>query len=1610
MGAIIIDLRHAERREVTSLQASSQQKPLAELPLQLRFEEGRAFLCASDFNWGSFHFRRLEMNISGISFPFDMSGGVRTLRQHWCRLHRLAVGLESSQVPLLFNAAAVAQAGFSHLSVVVDHGVVLLHAQCHMGDHNAAVVMRAAPVVVSAHRVQWVFFDIRVLGWLPIPAPLLPVLLKRCLDCPWLVDDTMAGAWAFEPVRDILRELFPRAGWKIPDSSGVQLVHVAATRDRIVLVAQGIGQDIDLSGLPSAPPEAIAFADGIARHHDAEVALSEGRIEDAYVCYWNTWDAGLRDFYVASRLLQLGVHIEAWHERTERLAQSLISDQTLGVPAHLALANLGGMHGDCDLSGKHYRQLAEYFIAERQHVDAMAAYLAVGVSSEAQAPRMALEAYEHAASLKRSDVAAQEGVLRLRCALGDWDGAIRAGTILTGLVQDPLRCASIHGRLGHVWFAQLGDPGKARLHIERAIALDPHEPDYVELLAEIYAALGEPGRAASFLSELARRIEQEGDVSRAGDIHVRLAGIWLRCFNNTTQARARLECVDPQANAYGRSLLALSQLAVRDNDLERARRSFEETIAHTELGSGQPDVDICAQAYAGLCTILPASSYKERLVVLSRALELKPDAHAIRRVFLLELFTAGRHTEAARQADLLAEAIKDVIPAKAEIQSECADAWYEAARLHVFIGSENLAIRERLVRCLEHDPTHGHALGLWMATGVNSDEIERQFSQTIEHTHDPVMRVALYKQCASHPKISESTQRLCWREARTLAPDDLDVAWSWFETECLAGHSVALVDLPPLDPQRLIHAYDRVRGVVRRLMARGHHEHMRPLAKSLVDVAPEDPEALWLLALTYAENHREHRRLRKRMLMRLDQEHRIGTKAMDAADMCIQAGDKRRARHFLARAMSSQVFELHALQRAQRMALELNDRSLLRRVLTPVLEFLPYDVALRWHVGLLALADRQREDACKILRPLHDHGVHGPSVCHLFFESSLERGDYAEAQRWAMHIVALPLSQSWVRKQQTHEAMGLLFDLGMQGPAYERYSYANRLKERGDISAYVTIKQLGLRPDDAQGRYALASLLLDGQLDLARARQLAEEALALFPTEPSYRTLCLRTTTEPLARAQLLLSQAMLAENPEEITHLMKQALACSPLDDLPKLHDLFRALLASLEMDATETMAAMFADAGLMAEAAWLSEKSLLQSNFHVASLERVVAFAMKNEGDLTRPLSLALTHADLLSRSKYDPTLWDAFLRDPRLAQNDASIAAQAFGVADQCGWPDLCELWCEHTEALKTDEPSIVDASSIDVERYPEALHRLQNDFAEGRFEAASLRMAARLAGQLENHILASGYYRVLLALLPHDQEARQFVDAVPSWSLVHSDDDLLIYRDQSPLDALVRTIRPLMLGAIAQRYGEIKLRDGDVISPASVYARQFTELLARYHVRGIRMYRWREGGLMCRPHLLASDALMLGSRILDASSEQEQTFVVARTAHLMRSGHELCLHMKDVDMLASEVSALLDVLRTEQVASTPLARDALTGLPEGPRHRLHTLAMEIEDSSAQACAAWARSRVQEANWAAVSPYGEFDVACAIMAQWHGCDDLLQDDDIRTMLQRALSLIAI
>ncbi len=424
--------------------------------------------------------RVLEMSwaLPGLSFPVDLSGGVRAFRHRRGRLQRVAVGIDPEQLASWLRPRLREILG----GLRETPSIWLVPCGLAVGVNAAQGALAFELLWVPAgDQPRLVVANARAAG---IDGPALAHALH--------VVDTALGRWGTRRGRlielrslpaEVVRVLLPEVGFRSPESKGLTLSDFEV-RDEYVVVSASAGTIPFV--LPQPALRALELA-GLTRTADDE--LLAGNWDQARAAYVSALEKAPRH----PELCQMVASIDVAHaERTEAALGLLIETlpaTSFGLVGAELLAQVGDQEG---------AQLAISQHTQAEPFAPLAALMWLRLAQLSPEPKARMDALDQAIAAGPSSEPARWARFEARVQAADVNGAIADAEHLEAAASGS---AERHARVVRAAQALLaaGFVQPAGRLFERALRYLPSDAEATVGLAESLLASARPERAAVLL-------------------------------------------------------------------------------------------------------------------------------------------------------------------------------------------------------------------------------------------------------------------------------------------------------------------------------------------------------------------------------------------------------------------------------------------------------------------------------------------------------------------------------------------------------------------------------------------------------------------------------------------------------------------------------------------------------------------------------------------------------------------------------------------------------------------------------------------------------------------------------------------------------------------------------------------------------------------------------------------------------------------------------------------------------------------------------------------------------------------------------------------------------
>jgi tetratricopeptide (TPR) repeat protein len=362
---------------------------------RLTFVQGRGLLSLAgrDFE-GLGRVDSLELEIPNLRFPFDLSGGVARFKNRRLRLRELALFVGSRELTGFLVRAPLAEFGIFEPHVAIAGSRLTLSARVQLGGCECEITAAALVSPQPPRSAGLCVYDVRVYGFLPIPAPLVVTALFSALgaESPANLDST--SAFALPPLLHVrsaadihidvcelaMLAILPMHGWRLPERKHVQ-IRVAggsakATHVPLVFSLADPDAPADVLLGEDASPEAYPMREFADRCAPIENALARGDIATALEQLVALAPLEADDRIGTTRLLQLLLAGQSTLAQAGELAQAALARWPEFIPSLLAQAVIASVRNQPGDAAVLFEKVARLSAAQGRGEDESCALLA----------------------------------------------------------------------------------------------------------------------------------------------------------------------------------------------------------------------------------------------------------------------------------------------------------------------------------------------------------------------------------------------------------------------------------------------------------------------------------------------------------------------------------------------------------------------------------------------------------------------------------------------------------------------------------------------------------------------------------------------------------------------------------------------------------------------------------------------------------------------------------------------------------------------------------------------------------------------------------------------------------------------------------------------------------------------------------------------------------------------------------------------------------------------------------------------------------------------------------------------------------------------------------
>lgn len=533
----------------------------------------------------------LSLGLESLSYPLDLSKGVKQFRNRRTRLDECAL---SVRLPALIASLGELPYGLERLTVKLRHEEPRSRA-APSRDAVVGIVALGERVALSfdlvltfGRKPRFVLDEVTGLGLpcspLVAALSLVDVLAERVREVTGealLLREGRSCEVLGLPRAALLRVL-PDFGLRLPKTEGCVLVglDVDAGELRFRYARSDATEGVGRRGLRLA---------GLAEHlRTADELLARGELAEARAAYLSAAEQAPRE---VSCLLALG-HLDASFEERWESALSYFEEARVVLgderssSVELALAEHLGRGGRPPLAVEHYRVAAR---AVDPSIAGLALLAARELEPDVDERRRLLDE-----AIRRAPTLPVLSLERFRQALleGDVGLATLDAERFLASARDEFETARLSSLLGHEYVAR-GFFERAIPHLQRALRVDPTSVEVRLALARALRERGEEARAVPLLVELAkdleagdaRRLEARSVEATLADVRFQLAHLYGRVFDERSLAVAELRRIESRGEIGAAARLLEAELLFELGDGEGRLRAHLRLLEASEIGA-----------------------------------------------------------------------------------------------------------------------------------------------------------------------------------------------------------------------------------------------------------------------------------------------------------------------------------------------------------------------------------------------------------------------------------------------------------------------------------------------------------------------------------------------------------------------------------------------------------------------------------------------------------------------------------------------------------------------------------------------------------------------------------------------------------------------------------------------------------------------------------------------------------------------------------------------------------------------------------------------------------------------------------------------------------------
>jgi hypothetical protein len=260
------------------------------------------------------------LQIPNVTFPFNVTGGAIRYQRQRLDFAFLDLTVDAEWIARKFAAVVGRLGEIEELQLGFRHGY--LEGQGRIATGQRTPFTFKIGFDADGERLALIFYEVRLYGFSPVPAPQIPVLLTRFAEESKLLPGARrkgASGFTADLLPDLARLAAVSRGYRMPslDQARLSSVEVSPQGLRIRFASGG------LPPVPAADDDLMLTLEGARAFCEAEELIARGRLGEARELYLCSGDAQEAHPFAAERLLGLLVADPRAHELVIDVAASL---------------------------------------------------------------------------------------------------------------------------------------------------------------------------------------------------------------------------------------------------------------------------------------------------------------------------------------------------------------------------------------------------------------------------------------------------------------------------------------------------------------------------------------------------------------------------------------------------------------------------------------------------------------------------------------------------------------------------------------------------------------------------------------------------------------------------------------------------------------------------------------------------------------------------------------------------------------------------------------------------------------------------------------------------------------------------------------------------------------------------------------------------------------------------------------------------------------------------------------------------------------------------------------------------------------------------------------